>query len=199
MNNQITLKDRIKGQTILVILYIVSKIATFFLLLDIDAKINWREELERFICMIAIIFIVTVFFISANIFNRRKYSVYFVGGECIIFSLIILYMILKRYYNLYETLALGIIYIYVAVVVILFLLCKNFYKKLPSEEELDKKKKIEPQKGLAYVVAASTLGVSRYLSTEQEYVIGIIISIIISCGQSGSWLVYVSRDKSIYK
>lgn len=181
MGNQITLRDRLKGQTMLVALYIVSKMATSFLLLDIDAKVNWREELEKFICMIGIIFIVMVFFISINKFNRRKFSAYFAGGECIIFSLTILYMILKRYYILYEKLSLGIICVYAVIGIVLFLCCR-----VPSEEQLDKKDKKESRKGLSYAVIASVIGIGRILTTDQIYMKNIIVSLMICCG----WLAF---------
>lgn len=141
MSNQIVLKDKIKTQVILIILYIFSEITAFILLLDVHMLGNWKAEGKKISIIIGVISFTAILFICVQKLDSRKIFSYFNVTECIILSLIILQMVLKRYYKLYEKLGLEIIYMYVAVIIILFLLNKDFYKKLPSDEELNKKRK----------------------------------------------------------
>ena len=182
MENQIDLKDRIKVQVTLIILYIISEVSTFSLLLDKGTLGKWKSEGIKIFVITGISCTIILLSINIKKFNRRKNFCYLGGLECIMFSLLVLYTILEGYYNLYEKIGMEILYIYVAVIVVLFLLNRNFYKKLPTEEELNKRKKVEPQKGFAYFVAASTLGAVRHLSMEEQYVVNVVLSLVICCG-----------------
>lgn len=197
MENKMGLHDKITMLACFLFLYVMSEWGVSTLLSDIGSPYNWKIEFIKIIIFAGTNLIAASLFTVIKSLNNRKIISSFTGIESIIISLIILYEILKRYYGLYEKLGFEIGFIYIIVVVVLFLGYKDFYKKLPSEKELEGKKKKEPQKGLAYASVACVISVSRLLTIQQRYIANMLVALAISCG----WLVlgwYMFQAKKKY-
>lgn len=197
MKNKMGLRDKIIMQAGLLFLYVMSEWGVSTLLSDTGSSFNLKMECLKIIMFVGInLFATFLFTVIKRLDSRKTFSV-FVGIESIMISLVILYAILKRYYGLYGKQGFEIGFIYIIVAVILFLLYKDFYKKLPSEKELNGKKKEEPKKGLAYASAACVISVGRLMTIQQYYIMNILIVLMISCG----WLIlgwYMFQAKKRY-
>ncbi len=196
MEKKMELKDKFKAQAGLMFMYIVISFFNCMGLLDVDEPFNWEAECKKIVIIMVTVFLTTCLFTIINRLDNRKAFSCLVGIECIIFSLVMLYEVLRRYYKLKQRLGYEIIYIYSAVAVILFLLHRNFYKKLPSEKEPERNKKKEPERGLSYAVAASVIGVAGHLTVQQHYVVNMIISLMFSCGWLAlGWFMFQAKKK----
>lgn len=197
MENKMGLRDKITMQAGFLFLYVMSEWSVSALLSDTGSSFNWKTECIKIIVFIGVnIFATFLFTIIRRLDSRKTFSV-FAGIESIMISLVILYAILKRYYGLYGKQGFEIGFIYIIVVVVLFFLFKDFYTKLPSEKELNKKKKRESQKGLAYASVACVILVGRHMTIQQYYIMNILVVLMISCG----WLVlgwYMFQAKKRY-
>lgn len=197
MENKMRLQDKITMQAGFLFLYVMSEWGVITLLSSTGSSFNWKTECIKIIMFVGInLFATFLFTVIKRLDNRKTFSS-FAGVESIMISLVILYAILKRYYELYGKQGFEIMFIYIIVVVILFLLYKDFYKKLPSEKELNGKKEKEPQKGLAYASVACVISVGRLMTIQQYYIMNILIVLMISCG----WLIlgwYMFQAKKKY-
>lgn len=197
MENKMRLQDKITLQAGFLFLYVMSEWGVSTFLSDIESPFNWKTECIKIIIFAGINLVATFLFTVIESLNSRKIFSSFAGIESIIVSLLILYEILKRYYGLYGKKGFEFGFIYAIVGLVLFLGYKDFYKKLPSEKELEGKKKKEPQKGLAYASAACVISVSRLLTIQQKYIVNMLVALAISCG----WLVlgwYMFQAKKKY-
>lgn len=72
MSNKIALKDKIKTQVILIILYISSEITAFILLLDVHMLGNWKAEGKKISIIIGVISFTAILFICVKKLDSRK-------------------------------------------------------------------------------------------------------------------------------
>lgn len=197
MENKMKLREKIIMQAGFLFLYMVSELFSITLLSGVAESINWISACRKIIVFVGINFFATFLFTVIRRLDSRKTFALFIGIENIMFSLLMLYEILERYYELNGKYGFEIGLIYIIVAVILFFLYKDFYKKLPSEKEINEKKQKEPKKGLAYVAVVCVISVGRLLSIQQRYIINMLIVLLISCG----WLVlgwYMFQAKKRY-
>lgn len=197
MKNKMGLRDKIIMQLMFTLLYIVGEWIANTLLSSVEEGFAWEMQSKKIIIMLGInCFAVFLFTTIKRLDNRKSFAV-FNGIESIMVSLFILCEILIRYDELYGKWGFEFGFIYVILGLILFLLHKDFYKKLPSEKELNGKKKEEPKKGLAYASAACVISVGRLMTIQQYYIMNILIVLMISCG----WLIlgwYMFQAKKRY-
>lgn len=197
MENKIELKDKIIMQSMFTFMYVVGEWIANTLLSSVEEGFDWEIQSKKIIIMLGVnCFAVFLFTVIKRLDNRISFAI-FNGIESIIVSLFILYEIFIRYDELYGKRGFEFGFIYAIVGLALFLGYKDFYKKLPSEKELEGKKKKEPQKGLAYASAACVISVLRLLTIQQKYIVNMLVALAISCG----WLVlgwYMFQAKKKY-
>lgn len=187
MNDYKTFREMLKVELLLMLLYVMSSlfVTVFFWDLTEADIVMWRKEIIECFVMLAISFVLIVLLYCFKK-NTRKIFAQIVIVQFVLFSILLLRTLLAGYYKLYEKIGWEIILVYAMVGFILFVLCSDYHKKLPSEEELNKKKKSKVQQGSTFFVSAATLGIMRHLTREQKQTFGIVMSLIIICG----WLAF---------
>lgn len=182
MDNNMTLKELIKVQALLLLLYIPSDFIVLIFFQGLNTWDKWKIEIVKIFVIMGILCFVAVLSIFLKKFSRRKFFAYVSGLECIIFSIIILVSLLDGYYQIYGKLNLKIIYAYTIVLAISFLIMK---KKI-IERVIKKDKTTKFQSGWTNCAIVSTLIIAKRLSMDQTYIVNIVISLIICF----AWLIF---------
>ena len=187
MNDYKTFREMLKGELLIMLLYVMSSFYILVFCYDLteaDLVMYRKKIIECFVILaVSLILIVLLYCFKKN---TRKIFAQIVIVQFVLFSILLLRTLLTGYYKLYEKIGWEIILVYAMVGFILFVLCSDYHKKLPSEEELNKKKKPKVQQGVTYGASAATLGILRHLTSGQRRTVGLVISLIIICG----WLAF---------
>ncbi len=188
MSENKTLREMLKVESLLMLLYSISSfiILIFFWNYTIkEDSIIYRKEIILWFVMLAV-FVILILLLYCF---KKNTSIIFLKvstAQIILISIMLLRLLLAGYYKLHGKAGLKIILIYAIVAFILFVLCRDYHKKLPSEEELNKKEKPKVQRGSTYLASALVIAIARSLSMEEQQAVNTVVSLVIVCG----WLAY---------
>ncbi len=195
MMDQVEFKDKLKMQIGMFFLYYITEFFIFFLLFEFAIS-DWKTGVINDIVITVVGFLLVIMLSLIKSCRDKRGLSNFMMGESIVFSLNQLYFILKFHYNQYGKWSMGIIGIYVVFAIVLFIVIKDFYKRMFVKQEIEKEKNTKFKVGVISIAALFGMGISRIGKSNSEVSnwFGILMSLIFSLAWLAlAWFLFQGR------
>lgn len=195
MTDQVGFKDKLRMQIGMIFIYYITEFFVCFLLFEFAVS-DWKEGIISDIVITVLGFLLIIMLsLIKSCRDKRGFSD-FLAGESMIFSLKQLYTILKFHYNQYGEWSMKIIGVYIVFAIILFIVIRNFYKKVLTKQEIEKGENTQFKVVVISIAALFGMEMSRVgkYSRGVSNWFGILMSLIFSLAWLAlAWFMFQGR------